>query len=105
LQVLAKGREKFMAKKRLNKKVVLIGSLVFALFIVVVILAILHFSRDPEKFIRDGNAAMKAAEEAIDEQIKAEEYEEAERCYREAHGLAKTDLLRTNILFKLVDIS
>jgi tetratricopeptide (TPR) repeat protein len=90
--------------KRLNKKVALIGSLVFALLVVIVILAILHFSRDPEQFIRDGDAAVKAAKEAIDEQMKAEKYKEAERCYREASGLAKTDLLRANILFKLVDV-
>ena len=61
-----------MAKKRLNKKVALVGSLVFVAIVVVLILAILHFSRDPEKFIKDGDAAMKAAREATDEQVKAE---------------------------------
>ena len=93
-----------MAKKRVNKKVALIGSMVFAVLVLAGIGVILHFSGDIEKFIKDGDAAMKAANEAIDEQVKAEEYKKAERNYREAHGLAKTDSLKIEILFKLVDV-
>jgi len=93
-----------MAKKRLNKKVALVGSLVFVAIVVVLILAILHFSRDPEKFIKDGDAAIKAAREATDEQIKAEKYKEATRCYSEAHSLAETDLLKIKMLFRLIDV-
>jgi tetratricopeptide (TPR) repeat protein len=93
-----------MAQKRLNKKVALVGSLAFAVFVVLLIFAILHFSRDPEKFIKDGDAAMKAANEATDEQTKTEEYKKAERNYREARSLVKSDSLRVKILFKLADI-
>jgi tetratricopeptide (TPR) repeat protein len=104
LAVSTKGREEFMAKKRLNKKVALIGSLVLAVTAVIVILAILHFSRDPEKSIRDGDAAVKAAKEATDEQVRAEEYKRAESSYGQAAGLAKTDSLRIKALFRLVDV-
>lgn len=93
-----------MAKRRLNKKIALIGSAVFVLLAMAAIGVFLHLSRDPEKFIEDGDAAMKAADEAIDEQIKAEWYEKAERNYGKAHALAKDDLLRIEMLFKLADI-
>ena len=42
-----------MAKKRLNKKVALIGSAIFMLIVFVAIAVIFHLSRDPEKFIKD----------------------------------------------------
>jgi len=101
---LAKGSGKIMAKKRLNKKVALIGSVVFAFLVLAAIGVVLHLSRDPEKFIRDGDAAMKAANEAIDKEVKEEEYKKAERSYLKARSLAKTDSLRMVMLFKLVDI-
>jgi tetratricopeptide (TPR) repeat protein len=104
LLVLTKGREKFMAKRRLNRKVALIGSLVLVVVALILIWAILHFSRDPEKFIRDGDAAVKAAKEASDEQTRVEEYERAIRNYREAYDLAKTDSLKTKMLFKIIDV-
>ena len=81
-----------MAKKRLNKKVVLIGTVVFAILALAAIGVILHLSRDPDKFIEDGNAA-----------VQAGDYEKAERCYHKARSLAKTDSLRIEVLFKLVD--
>jgi len=93
-----------MAKKRLNKKVALIGSAVFAISALAVIAVFLHLSRDPEKFIKDGDAAVKAAEVAADEQVKKEEYKKAERNYGEARNLAKTDSLRKGILFKLANV-
>jgi len=68
-----------MAKKRLNKKVALIGSVVFVFLVLAVIGVILRLSQTPEKFIKDGDAAMKAADEAVDEQIKAEQYGKAAR--------------------------
>jgi tetratricopeptide (TPR) repeat protein len=97
-------KEKFMAKRRLNKKVALIGSVVFVFFILGAILLFLYLSRDPEKFIKDGNAAIKAAREAIDERIKEQEYKKAERSYHEAYTLAKTDPIKIEMLFKLVDM-
>ena len=109
LQLLApahRGKGKIMAKKRLNKKVALIGS---AVLIVLGLAVIVYFAlvlglRGPETFIEDGDAAIKAAHEATDEQTKAEEYEKAERNYRRAFGLARDDSLRIKMLFKLVDI-
>jgi len=82
-----------MAKKRLNKKVALIGSVVFVFLVLAAIWVILYLSRDPEKFIRDGDAA-----------LLAKDYERAERCYGKARSLAKTDSLRKEILFKAVDV-
>ncbi len=93
-----------MARKRLNKKVALIGSLVFVFLALAVILLFLYWGRDPEPFIRDGDAAMKAADEATDEQIKEEEYERAERSYHKARSLEKTDSRKVEMLFKLVDL-
>lgn len=93
-----------MAKKRLNKKVALIGSVAIAFLALVVILLFLRWAQKPEPFIKDGDAAVKAAREAVDEQIKEEEYQRAERNYSKARSLAKTDSLRTEIIFKIADI-
>ena len=92
-----------MARKRLNKKVALIGSVVFVFIVLAAIAAILYLSRDPEKFIKDGDAAVKLAREATDEQIKQEEYKRAEHNYLKARSLARTDSVRIDVLFKLVE--
>ena len=93
-----------MAKKRLNKKVALIGSGVFVLLFLVAIGVILHLSRDPEKFIKDGDAAIVTAREMTDEKIKEETYKRAENNYHKARNLAKTDSQRIEIMFKLVNV-
>jgi tetratricopeptide (TPR) repeat protein len=93
-----------MAKKKLNKKVALIGSAIFMLIFFVAIGVILHLSRDPEKFIKDGTAAIIAAREATDEQVKEEAYKRAERNYHKARNLAKNDPLKIDIFFKLIDL-
>ncbi|UCF00386.1 MAG: tetratricopeptide repeat protein [Planctomycetota bacterium] len=93
-----------MARKRLNKKVALVGSGFFVLVVLVVIAFILYLSRDPEKFIKDGDLAITAAREATDEEVKTEEYKRAERSYHKARSLAKTDSLRVEILFKLAGL-
>ena len=93
-----------MAKKRLNKKVALVGSLLFAFLVVVAIGAILYLSRNPEKFIKDGDEAVTAAKLITDEQLKKETYEKAERSYLRARAYAKTDSRRIDILFKLADM-
>lgn len=82
-----------MAKKRLNKKVALIGSAVFFVLILAVIAVVLHLSRNPQKFIKDGDAAFLAGD-----------YKNAERCYHKARSLAKEDSVRIEMLFKLVDV-
>lgn len=93
-----------MAKKRLNKKVALIGSAVFVFLVLVAIIVFLRLSRDPQKFIKDADTAMKAGDEVIDEELKAEKYREAARSYARARAGARTDSLRVEILFKLVDV-
>ena len=93
-----------MANRRLNKKVALIGSVFFVVVVLGVILTILNLSRDPEKFIKDAEAALKAAHQATDEQIKKQNYERAESRFRGAYARAKTNPLREEILFKMVDM-
>ncbi|RKY24500.1 MAG: hypothetical protein DRP62_03605 [Planctomycetota bacterium] len=93
-----------MARKKLNKKVALIGSAVATLMAMAAILLFLYLSRDPEKFIQDGDAALKAAHEATDEQTREEEYKNAERAYSRARAYAKKDSLKVEMLFKLVDL-
>ena len=82
-----------MAKKRLNKKVALIGSAVLVVLGLVAMLAFLRLTRDPDKFIEDGNAA-----------FMEKDYEAAERNYLKARAYAKTDSLRIEMLFKLADV-
>ena len=48
-----------MARKKLNKKVALVGSAVFVLFVLAVIGIILRLSQDPQKFIKDAEDAWK----------------------------------------------
>ena len=93
-----------MTGRRLNKKVALIGSAVFTVAVVGVILAILHFGRAPEEFIKDGEAALRAAHQATDEQIRQEHYNLAASSFRSAYSRAKNNRLREEILFKMVDM-
>ncbi len=93
-----------MIRRRLNKKVALIGSAVFIIFALGVILVILQFNRDPQEFIKDGEASLLAAHKATDEKIKEQDYDRAERSFRSAYGRAKDDTLRQEILFRMVDM-
>ncbi len=93
-----------MAKKRLNKKVALIGSAIFVVFVIILIAAVLYLSQDPEKFIKDGDIAAQIADEATDESIKEEEYKKAINNYNKARSQAKTDSLRVEIFSRLVDV-
>ena len=93
-----------MARKKLNKKVALIGSAVFIFAALAIIGIILRLSRDPDKFIQDGDTAFKTANETVDEQIKEEEYRKAESFYKKAYGLAKTDALKIEMMYRLADI-
>lgn len=93
-----------MARKRLNKKVALIGSVIFVFLTLGAILLFLYLSRDPEKFIKDGDASLMAAREATDKEIKEKEYKRAAYCYHKARSLAKTDSLKIEMLFNLADI-
>jgi len=93
-----------MAKKILNKKVALIGSAVFVFLLLAAIGVVLRLSQDPEEFIKDAEAALKAARQATSEEVKKQEYETAVRNYSKARSLAKTDSLRIEMLFKLAQI-
>lgn len=81
-----------MARKRLNKKVAIIGSLIFAFVVFAAIGAFLYLSGDPEKFIRDGDAALLAGD-----------YKEAALNYNKARSRAKSDSLKIELLFKIAD--
>ncbi|MCJ7777544.1 MAG: tetratricopeptide repeat protein, partial [Sedimentisphaerales bacterium] len=82
-----------MARRRLNKKVAIIGSLIFAFGVFAAIGAFLYLSRDPEKFIKDGDAALLAGN-----------YEEAALSYNRARVRAKSDSLKIELLFKIADV-
>ena len=83
-----------MAKRRLNKKIAFIGSLVLVVFLGAAVVVILTLSRDPQKFIDKGDAA-----------LAAKDYKAAEQSYLSALGKARTDKRREEILQKLVDLS
>src|SRR4030042_3008912 len=83
-----------MAKRRLNKKIAFIGSLVLVVFLGAAVVVILTLSRDPQKFIDKGDVA-----------LAAKDYKAAEQSYLSALGKARTDKRREEILQKLVDLS
>ena len=61
-----------MAKKRLNKKIALIGSIAVLVILVGLLYVIVQLSRDPDKFITDGDAALQLARDETDEEAKEE---------------------------------
>ena len=84
-----------MAKK-LNKKIAIIGSLIFAVLILGVIVVLLNLSRDPHKYIRDAETALA---------LKEPDYKAAEKAYGQAFAYAKKNIqLKIDILFKLADM-
>ncbi|MHC4264457.1 MAG: tetratricopeptide repeat protein [Planctomycetota bacterium] len=93
-----------MARKRLNKKVTIVGSLIFALLILLSIALVLYMSRDPKEFVKDGDASLKSAREATDDQVRTEEYKRAERNYLRARSLSKNDEFNVGLLFKLANL-
>ena len=93
-----------MARKRLNKKVALLGSVVFMVLVVAAIGLILYLNRDPQKFIADADALVVAAQKATDADTREDLFKQAETSYYKAHGLAKTDSAKIDILFKAADM-
>ncbi|RKY93276.1 MAG: hypothetical protein DRQ06_06995, partial [Candidatus Hydrothermota bacterium] len=83
-----------MAKRRLNKKVALIGSAILVLVVVGAIWVILSLSKDPQKSLAEAETA-----------LLEKDYDKAISRYMEAFGRAKTNELREEILLKLVDVS
>jgi tetratricopeptide (TPR) repeat protein len=93
-----------MARKRLNKKVALIGSAVLSFVVVLSIGAFLYLSRDPQKFIKDGDTAFEAARQTTDPEQSKTFYTEAERNYKKAYGLGKSDEFKAETLYRLGDV-
>jgi len=93
-----------MARKRLNKKVALIGSVVFLVLGVATVLVVLKLTRSPSKFISDGDSTLKMAQEAKDTATMEEKYDEAAKCYYKAYKLSDSDEQRVELLFQIVDI-
>ncbi|MFA5292057.1 MAG: tetratricopeptide repeat protein [Phycisphaerae bacterium] len=81
--------------KRLNKKVAIIGSLFLALLILAAIVVVLNLSRDPQKYIKDAQAAL-----ALEEP----DYKIAEKAYGRAFAYSKKTELKIDIMFKLADM-
>ena len=82
-----------MARRRLNKKVALIGSTVFLLLAMAAVGVILRLNRNPGPLIADGDAAM-----------AAKDYESARRNYARAYGLTRSPQGKIELLFKLADV-
>ena len=81
-----------MAKKKLNKKVAVVGSIFLALIALAGIWFILYKLQGPQKFIQDGDAA-----------LAAKDYESAIKQYGRAYARAKDNEMRKKALFKLAD--
>ncbi len=82
-----------MAKKRLNKKVAIIGLVFLLLFVVGVIVLVGHFTQDPQKFFDDAKAAM-----------QTKDYETALRNYGQALRFTKNKQLRIEIYLELANL-
>jgi tetratricopeptide (TPR) repeat protein len=84
-----------MARRRLNKKVALLGSAVFLLLALLAVLVILRLNRSPAPYIADGDAAWAAGD-----------YEAARDNYKKAYGLTPPQDVegRVALVFKLADV-
>ncbi len=79
-----------MPRRRVNKKVALIGSTVFLLLALAAVVVILRLNRDPAPFIADGDAAW-----------AAQDYKTARDNYAKAYNLTRSSEDRVELLFKL----
>ncbi len=93
-----------MANRRLNKKVALIGTAIFVFVALGAILVMFQLSGDPQELIKDAEDALQTARQATDEQIKQQNYDRAKSSFERAYNSAKTDDLREEVLFKMVDM-
>lgn len=82
-----------MARRRLNKKVALIGSTVFLLLAMGAVFIIFKLNRNPAPFVADGDAAWAAGN-----------YEAARDNYVRAYGLTRAPEQKIDLLFKLADV-
>ncbi|MBN2180312.1 MAG: tetratricopeptide repeat protein [Sedimentisphaerales bacterium] len=93
-----------MTRRRLNKKVALIGSAVFATIALLIILVIFQLGRDPAEIIQEAQAALNDARQATEPQAKQRYYDKAERNLRAAYMKAKDNILREEVLFMMLDM-
>lgn len=82
-----------MARRRLNKKVALLGAAVSLLLVLAAVFVILRLNRDPAPFIADGDAAWSACD-----------YPSARENYSRAYGFADTPQMKVDLLFKLSEV-
>ncbi len=93
-----------MARRRFNKKVALIGSVVFALAVMAALGLFFYLGRDPAKFIQDGDSALQVAKATGEASVQQDNYKQAERHYMKALGLMRTDEAKVGLLFKFADV-
>ena len=93
-----------MMQRRLNKKVALIGSGVFILFLLAAIAVVFQIGKDPQGLIVEAEAALQAARKATDEQVKQELYKRARYAFGSAYDRTRDDTLRIELLFKMADM-
>ncbi len=82
-----------MARRRLNKKVALMGSTVFLILAMLGVVVILRLTRDPAHFIADGDAAW-----------AVQDYEAARRNYSEALNRTTDSDEKIDLYFRLADV-
>lgn len=79
-----------MAKRKLNKKVAVVGSIFLALIALAGIWFILYKLQGPQKFIQDGDVA-----------FAAKDYESAIKQYGRAYGRAKDNDMAQESSFQI----
>ncbi len=80
-------------RRRLNKKVALLGTTVLLLFALAAVCVILRLNRNPAPLIADGDAAR-----------AAHNYPAARESYTRAYGLMRSSEGKIDLLFKLADV-
>ncbi len=80
-------------RRRVNKKVALMGTTVLLLFTLVAVMVILRLNRDPAPLIADGDAARASGDDKT-----------ATDSYRRAYGLTRSSAGKIDLLFKLVEV-
>src|SRR3990172_12309601 len=80
-------------RRRLNKKVALLGTTVFLLLALTAVCVVLGLNDDPAPLIADGDAAW-----------AAKDYKTASDSYRRAYGLTRSLEGRIDLLFKLAEV-
>jgi len=83
-----------MAKrKRLNKKVALIGSIVLLAMAILAVAVVSYLNRDPQKFVKKADVAFAAGD-----------YDGARRNLSRAYDMVKDPKVRVELLFKLAQV-